>query len=517
MINPKFLQFKILPFVIFLIAAFFRIFNLDLIEFKYDEAYTVFELNQFFAQPYLMQVGPPQSTGVYNPPLFNYIMIVISLFSRDPQFLSFVIALINTIFIVIFYLVVKKFYGQITSLFVSLLYALSPWSIIFSRKIWIPDLLQPLIILFIYFFHLLILEKREKAVLPLFFILVLLPQMHASGLFFLVATFILLLIFKIKINYHKAFLGIGLGLIPAIPYLIRQLTSKPFCIDCAAFFNYQETARYFDLQNFIRPLQFLGGNNFQVLLGHDYTLFLETLPFNSLITIIFYLELFLPLGGVLYIIFYKRQHLFLLFYPLIIPLFYFLSKTPSYMHYFIILNPFIILLAALSFGFLWNYFKKFNIRFFIASGFGIILIANLVFNISFNNFLSYKQNIAGDYGPVFPLTKKYIQEQTSQYLFLPFYDELKSYGYMFAQTDFFHQKMGEYLLRKNLPQQAIEEFKKALFLNSNDKYSRANLTYIYLQMKKFEEAEVQLNLLSQQDATLSARLQLIYDQLKNNR
>src|SRR3990167_7045496 len=101
--------------IFFLLSSIFRLSNLDLIEFKSDEATTVYQTVQFFESPYLIERGLISGTGVYNFPLFNYLMVALGVFSKDPQFLSGMIALINSLLVAVFFLMVKKFYGQLTA------------------------------------------------------------------------------------------------------------------------------------------------------------------------------------------------------------------------------------------------------------------------------------------------------------------------------------------------------------------------------------------------------------------
>ncbi len=501
--------------IICLTAAIFRLFFFNLIEFKYDEAYTVFQMEQFYMHPYLMQVGPPQSTGVYNPPLFNFLMIILSLFSRSPQYLSFLIAFINVIFAGIFYLVVRKFYGKFTGVIAGLLLATSPWNIVFSRKIWIPDLLGPMMVIVFYYLHQVVLARKEKAVLPLFIFLTLIPQMHASGLFFTAATLLIFLITKTKLNFRKALIGVGIGLIPATPYIIRQLTSTPFCVDCVAFFTYQGGARPFDLENFLRPFNFLGGFNFQILLGESYPEFLNVLPFGKILSVLFVGEILSVIAAAFWIVKSQIKYLFLVLYLVIIPILYLATKTPAYMHYFVVLSLMVILLQSLFFKSILEVKKNQTTIVLIAALIGIVLAANVIFEISLIKFLSSKQKINGDYGPVFSVTQNYIKDQTESYQTLPDYGLLKSYSYMFAQTKFLHQKLGDYFAQTGRADLAISEFQEALNENNNDKYSRANLAYIDMQTGKLDDAKKEINLLSAQDSTLSARLQNILDNINN--
>ena len=183
---------------IFASAAFFRIFFLDLIEFKADEALSLFQTYQFFKNPHIIQTGLITSIQTHNFPLFNYLLIILSLFTRNPQFVSFVIALINSILVVSFYLIVRKYYGNLTASFAAFLLAFSPWAILFSRKIWAQDLILLVVIPIFYLIHRLVFDKDRRAVFWIFLLLTLLIQLHNSGFFFAFVTVGIILILKRK-------------------------------------------------------------------------------------------------------------------------------------------------------------------------------------------------------------------------------------------------------------------------------------------------------------------------------
>lgn len=494
-------------FVIFLSAAFFRIFFLDLIEFKFDEAITLFELNRFYNSPYFMQTGPVQSTGVYNFPLFNYIMIVLSFPIRDAQFLSFIVALINTTSVSFFYIFTRRFYNNFIAILASLILVFSPWSILLSRKIWIPDLIFPFVLISFYSFHKLIFEKNKNSVFFLFFFLSLLFQLHAAGAFFAFATILILVVFKRLTDYKRILLGIIIGFIPGVPYFLRQFSSSPFCIDCVSFFNYQKLEKPFDFYNFIRPFQLINGFGFDAILGKDYKEFINNFSF---INYIFLFELFIITFGIIFILKYKRNFIFLLLYLLLIPLFYFISKIPSYPQYFANLMPVLAVIFALSFNYLFTLSKNVLLKSVVFLLFFIFIFTNIIFEISFYKFLSFKQNINGDYGAIYIKTKEFVEKETNNYFLLPYYNELKSYAFMFAQSPYLYRQLGIYFLQKNEANGAIFEFQKAIKLNPKDTISRANLAQIYILTGKKEEAMNEIKILEAQDSTTTAKLKEMF-------
>lgn len=396
--------------IMILLSSVFRVFFLDLIEFKSDEATTVNQIIQFFNSPHLIERGLISGTGVYNFPLFNYLMIPVSLWSRDPIILSGVIAAVNSLLVGVFFLFVRRYYNLMTAVFASLLLAFSPWGVIFSRKIWAQDLLFLLYIPFLWLLHELILKKNSKVVLPLFVLLALLIQLHGSGLFLFAVTVLILLFMRIKINPVKAICGFLIGLIPAIPYVLFQLNSVPFCIDCEAFMKYQNSVRSFDFNNFLRPFQIISGLGYHFVLGKSYIDFAGAYPLIHQLQYVFTLGFLGILAGSLFVMFKKQKYIYLVIYFISVPCLFLITKTTAYMHYFVITLPISILLFAISVTSAYSFFK---VRLLKAAAIGVFLIfvgANIIFIYFFNSFLYNKKDIEGDYGPIYSQTRNRIEK-----------------------------------------------------------------------------------------------------------
>lgn len=434
--------------IIFLSASIFRLFSLDLIEFKSDEAITVYQTVLFYNQPHIIERGLISGIGVYNFPVFNYLIVFLSVFSRDPLFLSFLIALINSILVIVFYLIIRKYYNQQTAIFSSLILAFSPWAIIFSRKIWAQDLIFLFLIPLIGLIHELIFNKNKKVSFWILFLLILLTELHGSGLYFFITTIIIFLIYRVRLDYKSAILGIFIGLIPIIPYIFFQINANPICPDCESFFKYQNSIRNFDIYNFIRPLQIMGGLGYHFVLGNDYNNFINAFPIVEKLKYIFLAELIIPILGTYYILTKKRVYIFIPLYIIIMPLLYFLTRTNPYMHYFVILVPFLALLYGISFNFLFNLSSKIFAKVGIIILFLVILTADIIFLLSFNNFLSIKKNIDGDYGPIFSYTQQIIENEIKQYSNLPYYFELQSFAYVYQKSADFHYKLALFFLKR---------------------------------------------------------------------
>lgn len=455
--------------ILILLAFPFRILFLNLMEFKFDEAAMVFAIKSFFENPILQTTGLISSTGVRNFPLFYYLVDILGIFSQNPLYFTFIIALLNSAFVIVFYILMRSFFGNTTSFFASALIATSPWMILFSRKFWPQDLIFIFLVPIMYF----LLKttnpplrgtfmSTERTVAILFLLLTLLLQLHLSGLFLLAATFSILLFNFIVRSHHqiKSFLlpgllGILLGLIPALPFFYQNLTTS--CPDCTALLTYQQEEKSMDPLSFFRPFQILTGLGFEEVLGEDYSAFLQAYPYITIINFIMFITIILTLAGLFFS--FKQKTYLLPLYFILIPVFYLLSQTPARTAYFIILAPISALLAA-----------SIPKKTFIYGLFALIILANIIFQGSLTHLISQKQVINGDYGPTYSWT-------TSQ---------------------------------------AEQQAKLALEKNPQDAQARANLIYTYFILFKMEEGQKELAILTSQNPLLAAQLRLQFAQMLTN-
>lgn len=387
--------------VIFLSASIFRLTALDLIEFKTDQANIVLKMEQFYLHPKFFVAGPKTSFYAQNFPLNYYILAAISAPSRDPMVFSGIIALINVLACVLFYLMVRLFYGNFTAVVAALLLSLSPWAILYSRQIWTPDLIIPLTLPFFYFLHRLILKKDQKAILWTALFALLLLQWHPTGMLLSLVAFLTIVVLGVKVNLKYLFLGLLLGLIPAVPYFVHEVTLN--CPDCPAYLSYlQKTGeeRKFSPEVFFQPLQMVNGLSTTEFLGEDSENFYQSQPFLKILNIIFILSSMILFTGIAFIK-KERKYLFLLLIVFLALTLTFISKSPPNSYYQLVIAIPIIILYALAIRFIYNRYKFIGLTVL-----AVILTANVMYIISYGNFLNQKQFIEGPYGPIYRWTLK---------------------------------------------------------------------------------------------------------------
>jgi len=165
-------------------GIFLRAFCLDLFEFKTDELEGITRGLAAPAQHWWIGHGAVSSAHIPFGPAFSYIMGFFAEFSQNPYTLTGFIVLANIIillFSVLFFAEFSRDKGQF--ILCVLLFSLSPYSIIFSRKIWQPNLL----LLFVIPLVLMILRagRNPRLYLPIGLLASIIVQLHHSGLFYM--------------------------------------------------------------------------------------------------------------------------------------------------------------------------------------------------------------------------------------------------------------------------------------------------------------------------------------------
>ncbi len=132
------------------LAAGLRFYRLDWAEFKLDEARLAALALGVVRDGRLPRWGIDASIGIPNFPLAAWLAAFPFALSADPLVATGFVALLNTLAALGLYLVGRSWYGPAGGLVAGLLYAASPWAVLFSRKLWPPELLAPLAVAFIF-------------------------------------------------------------------------------------------------------------------------------------------------------------------------------------------------------------------------------------------------------------------------------------------------------------------------------------------------------------------------------
>lgn len=227
--------------IILSIALLMRFANVGVVEFFHDDAMLSTLALEMTREGVIPTTGILSSVGIPNPPISVYVMALPFALSNDPAVaISFIIAL-NVVGIFLMWLIARRHFGPSVALIVGLAYALNPWAILYSRKIWAQDYHTPFIILAIglglYGFH----ETNNRfghwarvLCLPL---LVFAMQIHFAAWLLMPVYLALLWIGRKKLSWRQLALSISLALLTLFPYFVglhQTLTQDPNRIISAA-------------------------------------------------------------------------------------------------------------------------------------------------------------------------------------------------------------------------------------------------------------------------------------------
>ena len=133
--------------LILLLAAALRMGAPGISEFKLDEArLSLLALNMARGHEFPL-LGIGSSVGIPNMPVSVWLFALPYLFSSDPTVATLYVGLLNVAAVALTWWLARRYFGPRAALIAALLYAVSPWGVIYSRKIWAQNLLPPFVLL----------------------------------------------------------------------------------------------------------------------------------------------------------------------------------------------------------------------------------------------------------------------------------------------------------------------------------------------------------------------------------
>lgn len=212
-------------FPILLLAALLRLVWPGLSPFGYDEARLSALALEWVQGGGFPLAGMISSVGLRNPPLSVYLFALPYALTPDPLGAVLFVGLSNILAVAASYALAQRWYGPRAAWITALLFAVAPWSLLYSRWIWAQSLLPPLVLLTVAAGYLALVEERPRwfVVLPL--ALALTVQLHLSGVALALWAGAALLCFWRRIRWRPLLLGGLLALLSWLPYFIYLLLS----------------------------------------------------------------------------------------------------------------------------------------------------------------------------------------------------------------------------------------------------------------------------------------------------
>ncbi|MFK7805679.1 MAG: ArnT family glycosyltransferase [Anaerolineae bacterium] len=257
----------IIACAIILLAGVLRTIWPGITEFKADEArlmtlaFDMAEFKYFPIRGISSSVGLPNfpaSVWVYALPLFVWKHIYSA---------TIFTGLLNTGAVALCYFFTRRYVGRTAAIVATLMFAVSPWAVIHSRKIWAQNLLPIFVMVWAFSAALAFAEGRKKWLVVHVAVGVFAAQIHLAAAGLLVASAVLFLIFWRQISWGSFLAGCNIALLTLAPFLyyvfIRSSGGVPGMSDGSS------RGFSFSLEPFVHVARLTTGWQFHALAGPD--------------------------------------------------------------------------------------------------------------------------------------------------------------------------------------------------------------------------------------------------------
>ncbi|MGB7340346.1 MAG: hypothetical protein WBC91_15725 [Phototrophicaceae bacterium] len=133
--------------LILIVASLMRFGNAGIVEFFHDDAMLSSLAQRMVAGDYFPVTGINSSVGIPNPPTSVYVMGIPFLFNSNPMTAIYFVMGLNVVGVGLLWIIAHRYFGRTIALIAGLAYAMSPWAVLYSRKIWAQDFHTPFVLL----------------------------------------------------------------------------------------------------------------------------------------------------------------------------------------------------------------------------------------------------------------------------------------------------------------------------------------------------------------------------------
>jgi hypothetical protein len=208
------------------VAALLRLGWPGISEFKLDEAHTTAIALEIAEGRSLPLHGYSLSVGLPIPPLSTYLYALPLALWRHPLSATFFVGALSLLAIAVGWWLARRFWGPYAALCASILWAASPWLVMFARKIWVSNLLPLFCVACLATGVLAFAERRRLALVLHLALLTVVVSIHYSGLALVPVTGIFLLLSWRRVDWRALLAGAVLAGLITLPFALYVLANR---------------------------------------------------------------------------------------------------------------------------------------------------------------------------------------------------------------------------------------------------------------------------------------------------
>jgi 4-amino-4-deoxy-L-arabinose transferase-like glycosyltransferase len=206
--------------IIVLLAAWLRLDSLDQVELLWDQAEISKCGLRMAREGEIAWTGTLSSTGLHFFMGAAWLMAIPYALSPSPVFATGFVAVINLAAVIGCYFLARRWFGRIVALVAALLFAVGPWAVVYSRRIWHLSFLPPFVLIYVVTGWQAFVRERRWAYLAHGLALAALVQLHFSAVSFVLLTLLWALVFRKRLDWQGALAGGLLAILTFVPYFV---------------------------------------------------------------------------------------------------------------------------------------------------------------------------------------------------------------------------------------------------------------------------------------------------------
>ena len=262
---------------VLVLAAALRMGWPGVTEFKADEARLTLLAAEMAEGSHFTSRGISSSVGFPNFPMSVWLYALPLFLWTHVYAATLFTGLLNTVAVFACYWFVRRYWGAEAALAAALMFAVSPWAIHHSRKIWAQNLLPFFVLGWGISAALTFVEKRRAFILLHLLCLAIAIQVHFAAVALAPATLIWLFLFRRRVHWRLVPVGLGLAALTALPfvfYVARQDASVNIMLQRAA-----AAGGGWNLNAWLYAWMLSSGGNIHALVGAEaFRIYRATVP-----------------------------------------------------------------------------------------------------------------------------------------------------------------------------------------------------------------------------------------------
>lgn len=205
--------------LVLLVAGAARFCYAGITEFRLDEA-TLSLLAQGAADGSVPLTGMPSSVGLPNTPISVYVMTIPYAISDSPLFATLFVAALNVVGVGLLWAIAHRYFSPRVGLFAGLLYAVNPYAVLYSRKIWAQEVHTPFFLAAVFIGLYGFVEGKRWAQVVCLPLMVFALQIHFAALVLLPVWLALVWLGRKRLAWWAVALSIAIAALTLVPYAL---------------------------------------------------------------------------------------------------------------------------------------------------------------------------------------------------------------------------------------------------------------------------------------------------------